>query len=147
MNTEPDQTPYEISTDSARLDVRVIHEFLARSYWSPGIPYAIVERSLRNSLCFGVYQRKQQVGLARVITDRATFAYLADVFVLEPHRGRGLSKRLMEHVIAHPDLQGLRRILLFTSDAHELYRRFGFEELSDPSRVMEIVRRQQSASL
>ena len=119
---------YEISDDPHRLDVDVIHGFLANeSYWSRGIPRAIVERAIRNSLCLGVYHGTAQVGFARIVTDRATFALLSDVFILEPHRGKGLSKWLMGCVVGHEDLQGLRRWLLLTSDAHGLYRQFGFE--------------------
>ncbi len=103
---------YELSTDKARLDIATIHEFLTKSYWSPGVPRSTVERAIEGSLCFGIYFQSNQVGFARVITDKATFAYLADVFVLESHRGKGLSKRLMEVVTAHPDLLGLRRMAL-----------------------------------
>jgi GNAT superfamily N-acetyltransferase len=132
---------YEISTDAHRLNLEVIHRFLAEdSYWSPGIPRSIVERAIANSLCFGVYHRAAQVGFARVITDKSTFALLADLFILEAHRGRGLSKWLMRCVVEHEDLQGLRRLLLLTSDAHGLYRQFGFKELGNPSRFMEVVR-------
>lgn len=142
---------YAISTDPALLDIEVIHEFLAQSYWSPGIPRSIIERAIRNSLCFGLYCRTEQVGFARVITDKATFAYLADVFVLESHRGKGLSKWLMQVIKEHEDLQGLRRFMLITQDAHGLYRQFGFGELANPSRVMEINRpdiyRQGAASV
>lgn len=129
---------FEISTDPARIDVATVHGFLAESYWAHGIPRHTVEQAIRNSLCFGIYRGKQQVGFARVITDRATFAYLADVFVLEPYRGRGLSQWLMECIIGHPDLQGLRRWMLATRDAHELYQRFGFAALKTPERWMEI---------
>ena len=141
------QTPqllaeYEISTDTHRLDVEVIHTFLAEeSYWSPGIPRSIVERAIENSLCFGVYHGAAQVGFARVVTDKSTFALLADLFILKAHRGKGLSKWLMRCVVGHQDLQGLRRLLLLTSDAHGLYLQFGFEELGNPSRFMEVVRR------
>jgi GNAT superfamily N-acetyltransferase len=137
---------YLISADSTKLDLQLIHEFLSEhSYWARGIPREVVARSIANSLCFGVYVLEnakpdsewRQVGFARVATDRATFAYLADVFVLPEHRGQGLSKRLMEAVLAYPDLQGLRRWLLATADAHELYRRFGFTELSQPDRFMQ----------
>ena len=110
------------------------------SYWSRGIPRPIVERAIANSLCFGVYHRGGQVGFARIVTDRSTFALLADVFILEPHRGKGLSKWLMRCVVAHQDLQGLRRLLLLTSDAHGLYSQFGFEPLGSPSRFMEVLR-------
>lgn len=130
---------YEISEGAARLDLDVIHGFLRESYWSPGIPRAVVERAIAGSLCFGVHLGEAQVGFARVITDRATFAYLADVFVLPEHRGRGLSKRLLAHVASHPDLQGLRRFALVTRDGHGLYARFGFKALAQPDRWMEIV--------
>ena len=136
---------YLISTESAWLDLDLIHQFLSgQSYWAKGIPRDVVARSIANSLCFGAYAvvntdlaaDRQQVGFARVTTDRATFAYLADVFILPEHRGRGLSKRLMETILAHPDLQGLRRWLLATADAHALYRKFGFTPLADPDRIM-----------
>ena len=137
---------YLISTDPTKLDLDLIHQFLSEhSYWALGIPREVVARSIANSLCFGVYQVEntapapdwRQIGFARVSTDRATFAYLADVFILPGHRGRGLSKRLMEAILAHPDLQGLRRWMLATADAHELYRRFGFTALSQPDRFMQ----------
>ncbi len=129
---------YDISTDPSRLQLDAIHAYLTRSYWSPGIPESVVARAAANSLCFGIYQGEQQVGFARVITDKATFAYLADVYVLEAHRGQGLSKRLVEHVLAHPDLRGLRRFLLATADAHGLYAQFGFSAVAAPDRMMEI---------
>ena len=128
---------YTISTDRNRLDITAIHAFLSLSYWSPGVPIEIVERAIANSMPFGVYHRDAQVGFARVISDRATFAYLADVYVLEAHRGHGLSKWLLEVILADPQLQGLRRFLLATWDAHELYRRYGFTELAKPARMME----------
>jgi N-acetylglutamate synthase-like GNAT family acetyltransferase len=141
MQTEPLLADYEISTDADRLDVEVIHRFLAEdSYWSRGIPRPIVERAIENSLCFGVYHRGAQVGFARIVTDRSTFALLADVFILEQHRGKGLSKWLMRCIVGHQDLQGLRRLLLLTSDAHGLYSQFGFEPLGSPSRFMEVLR-------
>jgi GNAT superfamily N-acetyltransferase len=141
MQMRPGLAEYEISTDTDRLDVDVIHTFLAEdSYWARGIPRSVVQRAIRHSLCFGVYHRAAQVGFARVVTDKTTFALLADVFVLEAHRGKGLSKWLMQCVVEHADLQGLRRLLLLTSDAHGLYRQFGFRELGDPSRFMEILR-------
>ena len=129
---------YTISTDVQRLDLQAIHAYLTQSYWSPGVPVDIVQRAIANSLCFGVYQGDDQVGFARVVTDRATFAYLADVYVLEAHRGKGLSKWLLETIIAHPDLRGLRRFMLATRDAHALYARFGFTPLANPARMMEI---------
>lgn len=131
---------FTVSTDPALLDVDAVHAFLTTSYWAEGIPRDIVERSLRDSLCFGLYQGSRQVGLARVITDRATFAYLCDVYVLPEMRGRGLGTWLMACVMAHPDLQGLRRFHLVTRDAHELYRPLGFTEIQSPERHMEIVR-------
>ena len=131
---------YEVHTDPDRLELDVIHGFLVRSYWSPGVPREVVARAITHSLCFGLYHHGAQIGFARVVTDRATFAYLADVFVLEEHRGRGLSKQLMAVIVAHPDLQRLRRFLLATRDAHGLYRQFGFAALSYPSRLMEILR-------
>jgi len=131
---------YRVSTEKAALDEDVIHRFLEGSYWARGIPRAIVERSIRNSLCFGLYAGNAQVGFARVVTDGATFAYLADVFVLEEHRGRGLASWMIECVLAHPDLQGLRRWSLATLDAHGLYRRFGFQTPAHPELLMEIVR-------
>jgi GNAT superfamily N-acetyltransferase len=137
---------YSISSDPSRLDIPAIHAFLARSYWSPGIPLATVERAIANSLAFGVFQGQAQVGFARVITDRATFAYLADVYILEEHRGQGLGRRLVETVLAHPDLQGLRRFMLATRDAHGLYADFGFKALAAPDRLMEILRPQAYGS-
>lgn len=131
----------EISDARERLDLDVIHGYLTRSYWAEGIPRELVARSLEHSLGFGAYLGARQVGFARVVTDRATFAWLCDVFVLEEARGRGVSKRLMECVLAHPELQGLRRFSLATRDAHELYRRYGFEPLGDPTRHLEILRR------
>jgi N-acetylglutamate synthase-like GNAT family acetyltransferase len=116
-----------ISTDRSKLDVDVIHRFLARSYWAEGIPRETVVRSIENSLCFGVYDNARQIGFARVISDFATYAYLADVFILEPYRERGLGKELMASIMAHPDLQGLRRWSLGTRDAQGLYAQFGFK--------------------
>ena len=131
---------YEVSKDKARLDINVIHNFLKESYWSPGIPRETVVRAIKESLCFGVYAGSEQIGFARVISDKATFAYLADVFILEPHRGKGLSKKLMAYIMSQPDLQGLRRFLLATRDAHTLYAQFGFGELGNPKSFMEILR-------
>lgn len=129
---------YEISTDSSRLDVDAIHAFLSQSYWSPGIPRAKVARAIANSLCFGAFSDGQQVGFARVVTDKTTFAYLCDVYVLEAHRGRGLAQQLMDRVVAHPDLQGLRRMMLATRDAHALYAKYGFTPLAAPDLMMEV---------
>jgi len=133
------QAGYIISTDKARLDVAAIHGYLTRSYWSPGIPKAVVERAIAGALCFGLFSEPgEQVGFARAITDGATFAYLADVYVLEEHRGKGLGKWMVETILAHPSLQGLRRILLATRDAHELYAPFGFKPLAKPESFMSI---------
>ena len=129
---------YDISTDPSRLQLDAIHAYLTRSYWSPGVPREIVERAIAHSLCFGVYHGESQVGFARVVTDTATFAYLADVYVLEEHRGQGLSRRLVEQIQAHPRLQGLRRFLLATRDAHGLYAQFGFKPVGKPQSMMEI---------
>jgi GNAT superfamily N-acetyltransferase len=137
--TEWRREEYIISTDKSRLNVDLVHEFLKLTYWASGIPDEIVRRSIENSLAFGVYTDDEQVGFARVVTDYATFAYLADVFVLEAHRGRGLAKWMMEVITSHPRLQGFRRWMLATRDAHELYRRFGFAELERPEIFMEIV--------
>lgn len=130
---------YRISTDKNEMDVEVIHSFLSRSYWAKGIPKDVVAKSIENSLCFGVFTSEQeQVGFARIVTDSATFAYLGDVFILEPHRGQGLSKWLLRTILEHSDLQGLRRILLGTRDAHGLYKQFGFKPLANPPIFMEI---------
>jgi GNAT superfamily N-acetyltransferase len=134
------QGDFEISTDPARVDVAVVHEFLTSSYWARGIPAETVRRSIENSICFGVYHGEQQVGFARVISDLATFAYLGDVFVVPAFRGRGLSKWLMECVVGHPDLQGLRRWMLATRDAHGLYSQYGFSPVKAPERWMELHR-------
>ena len=133
---------YEISTDPARLDLGAMHAYLTRAYWSPGIPFATVERAARHSLCFGLYARSNgnQVGLTRVITDHATFAYLCDVYVLEEHRGRGLGKFMMRTVMAHPALTGARRTMLGTRDAHGLYAQFGFGAPPDDGVLMQILR-------
>ncbi len=130
----------EVSTDATRLDVDVIHVFLQQAYWSRGIPRETLQRALDNSLCFGAYEGKRLVGFARVVTDRATFAWVCDVFVVESHRRRGIADALMGAVKAHRELQGLRRWSLVTRDAHPLYRRHGFESLAEPARSMEIRR-------
>lgn len=137
MSFERRWDAYRITTDPDALDVAVIHDYLSSSYWATGIPLETVRRSIRHSLCFGLFEGDAQIGFARVVTDRATYAYLADVFVLEPFRGRGLSKRLMEAVVEHPELQGLRRWTLATRDAHGLYAQYGFKPLAAPERWME----------
>ena len=128
----------EISTNPARLDIDLIHRFLETSYWAKGRRRTVVERSIRNSLCFGVYLAGRQVAFARVVSDRAVFAYLMDVFVVPEFRGRGISKALMRSVLEHPDLQNLRVFLLATRDAHDLYAQFGFRPLGHPERWMAI---------
>jgi GNAT superfamily N-acetyltransferase len=138
--------PYEISEgdllisdDKARLDRSLIHAFLGgRSYWAKDVPVEIVERSIEHSLCFGMYQAGRQIGFARAVTDRATFAWLADVFILEEARGSGYGKKLVSAIMAHPELQGLRRFMLGTRDAHTLYEQYGFAPLKYPERFMEI---------
>ncbi|GEL71380.1 GNAT family N-acetyltransferase [Myxococcus virescens] len=145
MRTHTEVIPYEVhrddgfvaSDDLARIDLDVVHGYLSRSYWSAGIPRETVERAARNSLVFGLYSSGGQVGYARVVTDRASFAYLCDVFVLESYQGRGLGQWMMEALLEHPDLQGLRRFLLATRDAHSLYARYGFQPLGSPASFME----------
>ncbi len=139
MHQEYRRDNFTINTDPARLDVDAIHAYLTRSYWAEGIPRDVVARSLQHSLCFGVYDGAKQIGLARVISDYATYAYLADVYILEDYRGQGLGKWLMACVMSHPDVQGLRRWSLATRDAHGLYRQYGFTVLARPERWMEIL--------
>jgi GNAT superfamily N-acetyltransferase len=129
---------YEISSDTSRMDVDMIHGFLRNSYWARNIPRAVVEKSIRNSLCFGAFTGGQQVGFARAITDRAVFAYLADVFVLPEHRARGVGRLLIQAILDHPDLQGLRRLMLATKDAQGLYAKFGFGPLLETKNYMTI---------
>jgi GNAT superfamily N-acetyltransferase len=131
---------YTISTDPARLDVEAVCDMLSHAYWATGRPRSRTERALQNSLVFGVYEGTRQVGLARVVSDYSIFAYLCDVYIHEQHRARGLGKWLIETIMAHPDLQGLRRWTLVTLDAHELYRQFGWEGLKEPQGWMEILR-------
>ncbi|WP_428240007.1 GNAT family N-acetyltransferase [Gynuella sp.] len=132
-------TDYRFSSDLQDMDIDAIHQFLSQSYWSKGLPLSVLQKAMENSMCFGVFASdQQQVGFARMITDKATFAYLADVYILEAHRGKGLSKWLVKNILEHPDLQGLRRILLATRDAHELYSRFGFEPVQDATPFMQI---------
>jgi GNAT superfamily N-acetyltransferase len=129
---------FAITTETSFFNVEFIHAFLSQSYWAENIPIETVQKSIDNSLCFGVFHLGRQIGFARVITDKATFAYLADVFIDEAYRGQGLSKWLMEEIMNHEDLQGLRRIMLATRDAHGLYAQFGFSELTFPERWMQI---------
>lgn len=128
---------YLISTDPKKLQLNIIHGFLASSYWAKNIPIEIAKKSIDNSFCFGVYKDGNQIGFARLVTDFATFAYLADVFILEDHRGKGLSKWLMKILLEFPELQGLRTWMLKTWDAHGLYEQFGFENPKYPKRIME----------
>jgi GNAT superfamily N-acetyltransferase len=128
---------YYVSTDKAKLQMDVIHKFLSNSYWAKDIPLEKLQRAIDNALCFGVYKGEKQVGFARVVTDFAVIAYVGDVFILEEERGKGLSKMLMKHIVEHPQLQDLRRIILATRDAHSLYAQFGFKPLVFPERWME----------
>ncbi|HXL80624.1 MAG TPA: GNAT family N-acetyltransferase [Pyrinomonadaceae bacterium] len=138
MSESWERGEYLITTDPSRLDVVLIHNFLSNeSYWAVGRSVEVVKRSLDNSLCFGIYRKTEQVGFARVVTDFSTFAWLADVFVVSEHRGRGLAKWLMEVILAHPDLLGFRRWVLATKDAQSLYALFGFIPLHRPERWME----------
>lgn len=134
---------YRITTDKNEMSIDAIHDYLTRSYWAESVPKKVVSKAIENSLCFGVLFDGQQgfesqVGFARMITDKATFAYLADVYILEEHRGHGLSKQLMAEIVKHPQLQGLRRMMLATKDAHGLYEKFGFTPLTDESMFMQL---------
>jgi GNAT superfamily N-acetyltransferase len=138
MTNEWRRGDYLISDDRERLDLETIHRFLStESYWAVGRPLEVVRRSIEGSLAFGLYRDSRQVGFARVVTDYATFAWVADVFILESERGQGLSKWMMEVILSHPELQGFRRWVLATKDAHGLYKQFGFMELNRPERWME----------
>jgi N-acetylglutamate synthase-like GNAT family acetyltransferase len=130
---------YKISSDIKDMDITVIHRYISRSYWAKNIPIATMNKALNNSLCFGVFTESgQQVAFARMVTDCATFAYLADVFVLKEHRGKGISKWMMKVILDDPNLQGIRRMALATSDAHNLYAQFGFKSLNSPESFMEL---------
>jgi GNAT superfamily N-acetyltransferase len=138
MTNEWRRGDYLISTDNARLDLKMIHDFLTNSsYWAVGRSFETVKRSIEHSLAFGLYENDKQIGFARIVTDYATFAWMADVFVLECARGKGLGTWLVEVILSHPELQGFRRWTLATKDAHEIYRKFGFRELKRPERWME----------
>lgn len=133
---------FTLSTDKSKLDINAIHAFLStKAYWCLNIPKETVKRSIENSLCFGMYEGEKQVGFARVISDMATIAYLGDVYILEEYRGKGLSKWLMETIMSYHDLQGLRRWILLTGDAHELYRQYGWNNIADPTKWMEVHRK------
>jgi GNAT superfamily N-acetyltransferase len=132
------QEHYKISTDKSELQIDKIADYLSRSYWANGRARETIERSIQNSLCFGLFFHDRQIGFARVVSDQATFAYLCDVFIVEEFQGNGLGKWLMSVVMNHPDLQGLRRWTLATRDAHGLYRQFGFTELKNAENWMEI---------
>ena len=135
------QGGFEVSDDAARLDRAMVHRFIALdSYWAKGIPRQTMDKAIDNSPCFGLYGPGGQLGFARVVTDRSTYAYLCDVFVDEAERGAGLGEWLMACVLAHPELQGLRRFSLMTKDAHALYARFGFKPMVDATRYLEIHR-------
>lgn len=127
-----------LSTDKSKLDITTIHNFLKTSYWAEDILMSVVEKSISNSLCFGIYELDKQIGFSRVISDYATFAYLADVFILEAYRGQGLGKWLIKSILEYSELQNLRTWLLSTADAHELYRQFEFKNLPLPDRMMVI---------
>ncbi len=139
-NIEVHRENFTISTDSSRLDIDAICDFLSRAYWSKGRPRERTERALENSLVFGLYDGNKQIGIARVVTDYAIFAYLCDVFIHEDYRTHGLGKWLIETIHSHPDLQGLRRWTLATRDAHGLYKQFGWDALSNTENWMEILR-------
>src|SRR5262245_39162568 len=136
--TEWRKDEYLLSTDKSKIDVEIVHEFLSHSYWAENIPLDVVQKSIDNSLCFALYHHDRLIGFARAISDFATFAYLADVFVLPAERGKDLSTWLMETVLEHPQLQGLRRFILATRDAHGLYARFGFTPFDKPERWMQV---------
>jgi len=129
---------YSISSDQSQMDLDAIHDYLSQAYWCAGVPRETLATALHNSLCFGVFFATEQVGFARLVTDKATFAYLADVYILEQHRGKGLSKWLMQEIMQHPENQGLRRIVLATRDAHNLYAQYHFKALTDPDIFMQL---------
>jgi len=135
--TEWRKDEYLLSTDKSRIDVETVHHFLSHSYWAQNIPLEVVQKSINNSLCFAIYHQQVLIGFARAVSDFATFAYLADVFILPEERGKGLSKWLMEIIMDHPQLRGLRRFVLATRDAHALYAQFGFTPFDKPDRWMQ----------
>ncbi len=127
---------YVITDKKSQIDIDYVHHFLTHSYWSPGVSIETVKKAMHGSLCFGIYDDEKQIGYARMVTDTATFAYLADVFIDEDYRGKGLGQWLVKTILAHPDLQGLRRIMLATKDAHALYEQLGFKAINNPERYM-----------
>jgi GNAT superfamily N-acetyltransferase len=131
---------YDLRTGPEAMDIAAIHDFLSTAYWSPGIPREVVARAVAHSVCVGAFHADRQVGFARMVSDRATFAYLCDVYVLPAHRGRGLARRLVQALLGLPELQGLRRVMLATRDAHDLYAQLGWKPLAAPERFMEIHR-------
>ena len=135
---EWEKNNFTVSTDKTKLNLSVIHNYLKTSYWAQDIPESVIKTSIENSLVFGLYDGETQIGFAKIITDKATFAYLADVFVINKYQGKGLGKWLVECVMSHDDLQGLRRILLATRDAHTLYEKYGFKPLLQPERFMQV---------
>jgi GNAT superfamily N-acetyltransferase len=140
MVYEEEQGEFLISTDKSKLDAELIHNYLSKeSYWAKNVPLEIVQRGIKGSICFGIYHQQKQIGFARVISDGAVFAWLADVFVLKEFQGKGLSKWMMKFILSHPDLQGLRRWMLGTKDAHGLYAQFGFKALDNPGRIMGLI--------
>ena len=139
MAFERRRDAYLISTDIRRIDLQFVHRYLSEeSYWAKGVPLDVVRKSIAHSVCFGVYEAEQQIGFARVVSDCATFAYLADVFIIQAQQGKGLAKWLISCVLSHPELQGLRRWALVTADAHGLYTQSGFRQLAKPERWMEL---------
>lgn len=138
---EINQPPFTITTDKSRIDLGEVHRFLStETYWAKNIPLEIVQRSVDHSLCFSLFYESRQIGFARIITDKATFAYMSDVYILKDFRGKGLSKWLVQEMMSHPDLQGIRRFVLVTYDAQSLYEQFGFRKVAHPERYMEIIK-------
>ncbi|MHB1687196.1 MAG: GNAT family N-acetyltransferase [Ignavibacteriaceae bacterium] len=133
-----------VSDDKSRLDIKFIHDFLSRAYWSKGREKSVIEKTMKHSLCFGIYDGGKQIGFARVVSDYTLFAYLFDVFIIEEYRGNGLSKKLLEYILTHPDLKNVKKWMLTTTDAHGLYQKFGFKSLSSPEKLMEKINNQNS---
>lgn len=136
MNYEVAKNNYLISTDKNKIDIGYVHGVLSQTYWSPGVAINVVKKAMKGSLCFGVYSLNKQIGYARLVNDKATFGYLADVFIDKKYQGKGLAKWLVEMILAHPDVKGLRSILLATRDAHGLYKKRGFIPVTNPERFM-----------